>query len=212
MNSIIRSAGLIFILLIVSGLIIPGQASNISIEGNVTPSSGKEDTSFAYSAVIKFPGGSIVNPDINGALIIGLKISDNKVNKNYSLTGPFQGHGLSPEELIRGYSNEFRFGPYDLGHLGLKNIDDLSYEFVLTSASGKELARNKYSGPEIVIPPELVGSIQYSKTPSYYFKDFPITGTFKDKPNLIPSLQLSFRGPLNSSEERSWTEDPAWQG
>ena len=208
MNSIIRSAGLMFILLIVSGLIIPGQASNISIEGNVTPSSGKEDTGFAYSAVIKFPGGSMENPDINGALFISLKISDNKVNKSYSQTGPFQGHGLSPEELVRGYSNEFRFGPYNLGQLGLKNIDDLSYEFVLTKASGEELARSKYPGPVIVIPPEF-RSIQYSKIPSYYFKDFPITATFKDKPNLIPSLQLSFRGPLNRSEERSWTEDLA---
>jgi hypothetical protein len=208
MNFVLRSTGFIFLLSIVLGLIIPCQASNIYIDGNVTPSSGKEDTSFAYSAVIKFPGGSTNNPDINDALIISLVISDNKVNKSFSESGKFQGYGLSPEELIRGYSNEYRFGPYNLNELGLKNIDDLSYVFVLTTMSGKELARSNYLGPEILIPPEF-RSIQYSKTPSYYFKEFPVTITFKDKPNLIPLLQLSFRGPLNSSEETAWTVDLA---
>ena len=207
MTSIIRSAGLIFIFSVVLGLIIPCLASNnINIDGTVTPTSGKEDAKFAYSSTIKFPGGNTENPDINGALNIKLIISDNSVNKSFSESGKFQGNGLSPEELIKGQSNPYTFGPYNLVQQGLKNIDELSYEFVLTSSSGKELARNKYPGPEIVIPPEFQ-SIQYSKVPRYYFQDFPITLTFNDRPSVIPSLKLSFRGPLNSPEEKLWTED-----
>lgn len=207
MTSIIRSVGLIFIFSIVLGLIIPCQASNnINIDGTVSPTSGKEDAKFTYSAIIKFPGGSTENPDINGALNIKLIISDNSVNKSFSESGKFQGNGLSPEELIKGQSNPYTFGPYNLVQQGLKNIDELSYEFVLTSSSGKELARNKYPGPEIVIPPEFQ-SIQYSKVPRYYFQVSPLTLTFNDKPSVIPSLKLSFRGPLNSPEEKLWTED-----
>ncbi len=206
MTSIFKFAGLALIFSIVSGLIIPCQADNINIYGNVTPSSGKEDANFVYSAVIKFPGGSIKNPDINEALIIELIISDNKVRKTFTDAGKFQGNGLSPDELIRGESNPFTFGPYSLGQLGLMNIDELSYEFVLTTGSGKELARNTYPGPKISIPPEFQ-SIQYSKTPVYYFLEYPITLAFNDKPSVIPSLQLYFRGPLNSSEDMSWTED-----
>jgi len=208
MTSIIRSAGLIFIFSIVLSLIMPCLASNnINIDGTVTPTSGKEDAKFTYSAIIKFPGGSIENPDINGALNIKLIISDSSVSRNFSESGKFQGNGLSPEELIKGQSNPYTFGPYNLVQQGLKNIGELSYEFVLTSSSGKELARNKYPGPEIVIPPEFQSPPQYNKVPRYYFQDFPITLTFNDKPSVIPSLKLSFQGPLNSSEEMSWTED-----
>ncbi len=203
MTSITRSTGLIFILYVVLGLIIPCQASDINIVGTVTPSSGKEDTNFTYSAIITFPKS---NPNINSALNIELILSDNRVNKSFSQSGKFYGNGLSPEELIRGSSDPYTFGPYNLGREGLKNIDQLSYEFVLTTGSGKELARNKYPGPKIVIPPEFQ-SIQYSKTPVYYFQEFPVTLAFNDKPSVIPSLQLSFRGPLNSLEETSWTED-----
>ena len=181
-------------------------SNNINIDGTVTPTSGKEDAKFAYSSTIKFPGGNTENPDINGALNIKLIISDNSVNKSFSESGKFQGNGLSPEELIKGQSNPYTFGPYNLVQQGLKNIDELSYEFVLTSSSGKELARNKYPGPEIVIPPEFQ-SIQYSKVPRYYFQESPLTLTFNDKPSVIPSLKLSFRGPLNSPEEKLWTED-----
>ncbi len=207
MTSINRSAGLIFIFFIVFGIIVPCQASNINIYGNVSPSSGKEDTNFVYSAVINFPGGSIRNPEINEALIIKLIVSDNKLNKSFYDTGKFQGDGLSPDELIRGESKPFTFS-LNPGQLGLANIDELSYEFILTTTSGIELARSKYDGPKIVIPPEFQ-SIQYSKIPYLYVQEFPITLTFKDRPDVIPSLHLSFRGPLNSSEEASWTEDLA---
>ena len=206
MKSIIRSAGIIFILSIVLGLVIPCQASDIksdiNIVGTVTPTTGKENTNFTYSATITFPKGNL---DINSALNIELTISDNKVNKSVSQSGKFYGNGFSPEELIRGRSDPYTFS-FNPGREGLKNIDELSYEFVLTTSSGKELARNKYPGPKIVIPPEFQ-SIQYSKTPVYYFQEYPITLTFNDKPSVIPSLRLSFRGPLNSSEEMTWTED-----
>ena len=204
MISITRSAGLIIIFSIVVGLIVPCQASDINIVGTVTPTSGKEDTNFTYSAVMTFSRG---NSEINNALNIELILSDNRVNKSVSQSGKFQGNGLSPEELIRGRSEPYTFS-FNPGREGLTNIDALSYEFVLTTASGKELARNKYPGPRIVIPPEFQ-SIQYSKTPVYYFQEFPVTLTFKDKSGVIPSLQLSFQGPLNSSEEMSWTEDLA---
>ena len=202
MKYIIRSAGIIFIISIVLGMIFPCQASDINIVGTVTPTSGKEGTNFTYSATITFPKGNL---DINSALNIELIISDNKVNKSTTQSGKFYGNGLSPEELIRGRSDPYTFS-FNPSREGLKNIDELSYEFVLTTGSGKELARNKYPGPKIAIPPEFQ-SIQYSKTPVYYFQEFPITLTFNDKPSVIPSLQLSFRGPLNSSEEMSWTED-----
>ncbi len=198
-----RSAELIFILCILLGLTITCQASDINIIGSVTPPSGKEDTNFTYSAVMTFSRG---NTNINSPLNIELIISDNRINKSDSQSGKFYGNGLSPEELIRGRSEPYTFS-FNLSREGLKNIDELSYEFVLT-ASGKELARNKYPGPKIVIPPEFQ-SIQYSKAPVYYFQEFPITLTFKDKPSVIPSLQLSFQGPLNSSEETSWTKELA---
>jgi hypothetical protein len=202
MKSIIGSAGIISILFIILGLVIPCQASDINIVGTVTPISGKEDTNFIYSATITFSKGNL---DINSALNIELIISDNRVNKSVSQSGKFYGNGLSPKELIRGRSDPFTFS-FNPGQEGLTNIDDLTYEFVLTTSSGKELARNKYPGPKIVIPPEFQ-SIQYSKTPVYYFQEFPITLTFNDKPSVIPMLKLLFRGPLNSTEEMSWTED-----
>ena len=202
MKSIIGSAGIISILFIVLGLVIPCQASDINIVGTVTPTTGKEDTNFIYSATITFSKGNL---DINSALNIELIISDNKVKKSVSQSGKFYGNGLSPKELIRGRSDPYTFS-FNPGKEGLTNIDELSYEFVLTTSSGKELARNKYPGPKIVIPPEFQ-SIQYSKTPVYYFQEFPITLTFNDKPSVIPTLKFLFRGPLNSSEEMSWTED-----
>ena len=204
MTLITGSAGLIFIFCIVLGLTIPCQASDINIVGAVTPTTGKEDTNFTYSAVMTFSRGNI---NINSPLNIELIISDNRINKSVSQSGKFQGNGLSPEELIRGRSEPYTFS-FNPGREGLTNIDELSYEFVLTTASGKELARNKYPGPKIVIPPEFQ-PIQYSKVPYYYFQEFPITLTFKDKPSVIPSLQLSFQGPLNSSEETSWTKELA---
>jgi hypothetical protein len=202
MKSIIGSAGIISILVIVLGLVIPCLASDINIVGTVTPTSGKENTNFTYSATITFPKGNL---DINSALNIELIISDNIVNKSVSQSGKFYGNGLSPEELIRGRSDPYTFY-FNPSREGLTNIDALSYEFVLTTSSGKELARNKYPGPKIVIPPEFQ-SIQYSKTPVYYFQEYPVTLTFNDKPSVIPTLKLLFRGPLNSSEEMSWTED-----
>jgi hypothetical protein len=202
MKSIIGSAGIISILFIVLGLVIPCQASDINIVGTVTPTTGKEDTNFIYSATITFSKGNL---DINSALNIELIISDNKVKKSLSQSGKFYGNGLSPKELIRGRSDPYTFS-FNPGQEGLTNIDELSYEFVLTTSSGKELARNKYPGPEIVIPPDF-RSIQYSKTPVYYFQEFPLTLTFNDKPGVIPTLKLLFRGPLNSSEETRWTED-----
>lgn len=204
MISIIRFAGLVFIFLTLLGLIVPCHASDINIVGTVTPTSGKEDTNFTYSAVINNIGS---NYDLIGALKIELIVSDNRVNKSFSERGKFQGNGLSPEELIRGRSDPYIFS-FNPDRQGLKNIDELSYEFVLTTGSGKELARNKYPGPKIVIPPEFQ-SLQYSRVPYYYFQEFPITLTFIDKPNVIPSLQLFIRGPLNSSEETKWTEDLA---
>ena len=80
MKSIIGSAGIISILFIIFSLAIPCLASDINIVGTVTPTSGKEDTNFIYSATITFSKG---NFDINSPLNVELIISDNRVNKSY---------------------------------------------------------------------------------------------------------------------------------
>lgn len=196
---------ILYIVLILSILSIPCGANDINIIGDVFPISGVEGTNFTYSAVIKFAHNDIDDPDIRGPLDIGLIISDGSASKSFPKSkGKFFGGGLSPDELIKMESDPFIFGPYRLSEHGLKNTDNLSYEFILTTVSGKELAREKKYGPKMI--KFNINNVQYSKVPSYYFLPYPITIEVSDKPNLIPSIQLSFQGPLNGSEETAWSD------
>lgn len=201
--SITKMTGFSCIFLILLVLSVSCEANNINILGSVSPNSGVEGTDFTYSAVIKFTHDDMNNPDIREPLNVSLILSDGSVSKSFKDTGKFPGGGLSPDELIKMESNPFVFGPYLLSEHGLKDTDNLSYEFILTTASEKELAREKNYGPKIV--KFNIEDIQYSKIPSYYFLPFPITIVVSDKPNLLPSIQLSFQGPLNSSEETAWS-------
>ncbi len=206
MMIILKITWISYIVLVLSVLLNPCEANNIHLIGDVSPISGIEGTNFTYSAVIKFTHNDIEDTDIREPNV-SLIISDGSASKSFPEpydTEKFPGGGLSPDELIKMESKPFIFGPYRLSEHGLKNTDNLSYEFILTTASGKELAREKKYGPKII--KFNINDVQYSKVPSYYFLPFPVTIVVNDKPNLLPSIQLAFQGPLNSSEEIAWSD------
>ncbi len=207
MASSLKSAELILTILLVAFLIVPCQAQSMNIIGNVTPNPGREDSDFTYSAIIEL-GATAGISALSGPIRIDLNLyNGEKLLKSYAQKGKFPGGGISPQEMIRGKSEPFLFGPYNfLRDFGLKRVDDLSYEFVLHSGpgDGKQVAKNRNIGPQISYP--YFAGIQYNKRP-YYVQPLEIVATFKDNADLFPSAQIDFQGPLHSSEEKKRTSD-----
>ena len=203
----LKSAELIMTILLAAILIFPCQAQSMNIIGNVNPNPGKEDSDFTYSATIDL-GAAAGTSALSGPIRIDLGLyNGEKLLKSYSQKGKFPGGGISPQEMIKGKSEPFLFGPYNfVRDFSLKSVDDLSYEFTLYSGpgDGTEVAKNRNIGPQISYP--YFAGLQYNTRP-YYVQPLEIAATFKDNADLFPSAQIDFQGPLHSSREKKWTSD-----